>query len=87
MSHKEHFYTSLYKTCDLKIHSLGLPWWSSGRDSALPLQGARIRTLVGKVPHTVQCGKKKKKKKIHNLLSKTFSQCVSKFGIFQVLER
>ena len=25
---------------------LGLPWWSSGSDSALPLQGAQVQFLV-----------------------------------------
>ena len=27
----------------------GLPWWSSGQDSALPMQGARVRSLVGEL--------------------------------------
>ena len=27
----------------------GLPWWSSGEDSMLPPQGARVRSLVGEL--------------------------------------
>ena len=27
----------------------GLPWWSSDYDSALPLQGALVQSLVGEV--------------------------------------
>ena len=27
----------------------GLPWWSSSYDSMLPLQGARVRALVGEL--------------------------------------
>ena len=41
----------------------GLPWWSSGYDSMLPLQGVRVRSLGGEVLHATMCGKKKKKKK------------------------
>jgi len=33
---------------DNKIESKrGLPWWSSGLDSVLPLQGAWVLSLVG----------------------------------------
>ena len=40
-----------------KEQSLGLLWWSSGWDSMLPLQEARVRSLVGELgsrtPHSV----------------------------------
>ena len=26
-----------------------LPWWSSGEDSVLPVQGMRVQSLVGKL--------------------------------------
>ena len=26
-----------------------LPWWSSGEDSVLPMQGMRVQSLVGKL--------------------------------------
>ena len=30
----------------------GLPWQSSGQDSALPKQGAQVRSLIGEqIPH------------------------------------
>ena len=39
---------------------LGIPWWSSGEDSTLPLQGAQVRSLVGELRyHAVQLKKKK----------------------------
>lgn len=40
---------------------MGIPWRSSGHDSALPLQGAWIRSLVGgtKILQATQCGQKK----------------------------
>ena len=28
------------------MRKLGLPWWSSGQDSAVPVQGAQILSLV-----------------------------------------
>ena len=44
--------------------SWGLPWRSSGWNSVLSLQKARVRSLVGKLrfPHSLQCGKIKIKK-------------------------
>ena len=49
----------------------GLPWKSSGYwDFALPMQGAQVQTLVGKIPHAMwprQKVKKKKKKRINTL--------------------
>ena len=43
--------------------SLGLPWWSSGWDSVLQMQGTQVSALVGgtKIPHGMQCGQKKTK--------------------------
>ena len=43
---------------------LGIPWWSSGYDSALPLQGAWVQSLVGKLrsPMPRVTAQKKKKK-------------------------
>ena len=35
---------------------MGLPWWSSGYDFMLPLQGAQVQSLVGEL-------------RFHNLLS------------------
>ena len=29
----------------------GLPWWSSGWNSELPLQGVPVRSLGTKIPH------------------------------------
>lgn len=29
--------------------ALGLLWWSSGEDSQLPLQGAQVRSQIGKI--------------------------------------
>ena len=29
-----------------KTNTWGLPWWRSGYDSVLPMQGARVRSLV-----------------------------------------
>ena len=47
----------------------GLPWRSSGWDSELPLQGARVQSLVGELGSRVPHGQKKKailkKKKIY----------------------
>ena len=31
---------------------MGLPWLSSGEDSALPMQGAQVRSLVGELDPT-----------------------------------
>ena len=39
----------------------GLPWPSSGSDSALPLQGARVRSLVGELRSHMLCSMAKKK--------------------------
>ena len=49
---------------------MGLPWWSSGYDSALPLQGAWVRSLVGEIRSCIPCGVAKgKKKKVKNGLN------------------
>ena len=38
----------------------GLPWRSSGQDSALPLQGAQVQALVGELRSCMLCGMAKK---------------------------
>ena len=51
---------------DLSIHILEneaerIPWRSSGWDSVLPLQGARVHSLVGELgPHKLHGAAKKK---------------------------
>ena len=40
----------------------GLPWWSSGLDSALPLQEAQVRSLVRELRSHMPRGTAKKKK-------------------------
>ena len=41
-----------------KMHTEGIPWWSSGQDSAFSLPRAWVQSLV---PQDTQHGKKKKK--------------------------
>ena len=48
---------------DQKTMALGLPWWSIGQDSMLPLQEARVRSLAREVSHAVWYGQKKKERK------------------------
>ena len=43
-----------------EISSLGLPWWFSGYDSMLPLQGAQLQTLFRELRST--CHQKQKKR-------------------------
>ena len=53
----------------LEMQNLGLPWWSSGKDSVLPFQWRRLIPGQGtKILHAVQ-PKKKKKSKIGFLVS------------------
>ena len=40
----------------------GLPWWYSGWDSTVPLQGVWVWSLVEQLRSHVSCSKKKKKK-------------------------
>ena len=40
---------------------MGLPWWSSGKDSTLPLQGAWVQSLVGELRSRKPCGAAKNK--------------------------
>ena len=48
---------------------LGLPWWSSGQVSVLPLQGAQVRCLVRELrSHTPSSAAKKKQKKCINVI-------------------
>ena len=49
--------------CSLHLDvSGGLPWWSSGEDSVLPLQEAQVQSLVGKLRSYMSWSKTKKKK-------------------------
>lgn len=48
-----------------KYIELGLPWWSSGQDSALPRQGARVQSLVRELRSHMPHGTAKKPPKIH----------------------
>ena len=41
----------------------GLPWWPSGKDSVLPMQGAQVRSLVKELRSHLSCSMAKKKKK------------------------
>ena len=41
----------------------GLPWRSTGEDSALPMQGAWVRSLAGEIRSHMPCGTAKKIKK------------------------
>lgn len=40
----------------------GIPWKLGGWDSALPLQGSRVQSLVSELrfPHATQCDKEEK---------------------------
>ena len=51
-----------------------LPWWSSGEDSVLPVQGMRVQSLVGKLrSHMLHSlAKQTKTKKILSLVSEVF---------------
>ena len=50
---------------------VGLPWWFSGQDSALPLWGTRVRDLVREIgshmPHGTAKNIKKEKKNLVTL--------------------
>jgi len=41
----------------------GLPWWPSGKDSVLPMQGAWVRSLVEELRSHMSCGVAKKIKR------------------------
>ena len=41
----------------------GLPWWPSGKDPVLPMQGAQVRSLVKELRSHISCSMAKKKKK------------------------
>ena len=51
-----------------------LPWWSSGEDSVLPVQGMRVQSLVGKLRSYMlhSLAKQTKTKKILSLVSEVF---------------
>ena len=42
---------------------MGLPWWSSGKDSVLPLRRLWVQSLAVEVPYTALCGQKNKQNK------------------------
>ena len=46
---RPHLSLELSDEKEQEIRRQGLPWWSSGWDSALPLQGAQVRSLVGEI--------------------------------------
>lgn len=48
------------KTDEAKI-KWGLPWWSRGNLSTLPLQGAQVQSPVWQLRSHVPCGTGKKK--------------------------
>ena len=55
-----------------KKGNVGLPWRSSGWHSTLPMQGARVRSLVGELgSHMLHGAAKKKKRKKKGKCSKT----------------
>ena len=61
----------------------GLPWWSSGEDSAFSLQGAPVRSLVGELGSHVPLGAaktEKKKKKCKYKLEKIFVNTLQEKG-------
>ena len=43
---KHQFFSAQPSWSTLKYTVIGLPWWSSGKDSALPMQGAWVLSLV-----------------------------------------
>lgn len=53
----------LHNILSFKRKALGLPWQSSGKESALPLQRAQVWSLVGERRSCILCGVAKKKKK------------------------
>ena len=51
-----------------KVPVLGIPWWSSGLDSVLPLQGAWVLSLVRKLRSHKMRGTKKKSVPVSSVL-------------------
>ena len=49
---------------NIKKMTLGIPWWSSGQDSALPLEGSQIPSLVGELRSSMSHGTAKKRNKV-----------------------
>ena len=53
-----HIYNKYIKNMYIKVihlkisQPLGLPWWSSGQDYVLPMQGAWVQSLVGELDPT-----------------------------------
>ena len=62
-----------------------LPWWSSGYNSTLPLQGMQIRSLVGKLRFCTprDAAKKKQTKEKRLMLFKDFKEDLNR-GVYNV---
>ena len=58
---------------------MGIPWWSSGEGSALPLQGAKVRSLIRELRSYKPCSTAKKteqnNKKTQTTTTKQTSPC------------
>ena len=52
---------SLWTILAVKTVAEGLPWLSNGYESTLPLQGARVWSLVGKLRSHMPCGLARRK--------------------------
>ena len=52
-----------FQLMNAKRMTEGLPWWSNGYDSVLPLQGARVLSLVRELRSHMPCGAAELKKK------------------------
>ena len=65
MSHNTQCTFFLLKTNHLKDNMVGLPWWFSGWDSVLSMQGAQVWSLLRELrfPHAMRHGKKIRRKK------------------------
>ena len=59
---KEFFFLQMYFNIQLLCQS-GLPWPSSGYNSPLLLQGARVQSLVRELRSCIRWGQKKKKRR------------------------
>ena len=46
----------------LELKTGGSPWWPSDEDPILPVQGARVRSLVWEVPRAPGCSQEKESK-------------------------
>lgn len=67
-----HILKNILLLCTSEIRKLGLRWWFSDEDSALPLQGVWVQSLVEEWGSHMPCGMNKKLKK-KKQTQKTFS--------------